>query len=155
MRGIYGNTELYAVPFAGGAEEKLADGVATIISWSADSKRVLYATRGLKEWNTIHVKTREVVHLLGGVQGDRIGSAYLAPDDRWLLFNDTAGSQGGGSTVTIAPMRDGALAGPNEWSSRSGARPPRKSPSASLRNWLPFAEAPPWSQDGPPRIRPR
>ena len=115
MRGIYGNTELYVVPFEGGTEEKLADDVATIISWSADSKRVLYATRGLKEWNTIDVKTREVVHLLDGVQGDRIGSPYLSPDDRWLLFTDVGDSVRRRPTITVAPIQDGALAGPKEW----------------------------------------
>ena len=114
MRGIYGNTELYVVPFEGGTEEKLADDVVTIISWSADSKRVLYATRGLKEWNIIDVKTREVVHLLDGVQGDRIGSPYLSPDDRWLLFTDVGDSVRRRPTITVAPIQDGALAGPKE-----------------------------------------
>ncbi len=116
MRGTYGNTELYVIPFEGGTEEKLTDGVSTIISWSADSKRVLYATNGLAEWNTIHVETGEVVHLLGDIPGDGIGSPYLSPDDRWLLFSDTRPPLGpGGGTITIAPMRNGAMAGPDEW----------------------------------------
>ncbi len=131
MRGIYGNTELYVVPFEGGAEEKLADGVATIISWSADSKRVVYATRGLTEWNTIDVKTGDVVRLWNNPPDHRIGSPSPSPDDRWVIFGDASGRRRGGSTMAIAPIRDGAMAGPNEWIPLAGQ---------GSRGW--------WSPDG-------
>ena len=131
MRGRYGNTELYVVPFEGGTEEKMADGVATIISWSADSERVVYATRGLTEWNTIDVKTRDVVRLWDNPPDNRIGSPSLAPDDRWVIFGDASGRRRGGSTMAIAPIRDGAMAGPNEWIPLAGQ---------GSRGW--------WSPDG-------
>ena len=71
----------------------MADGVATIISWSADSERVVYATRGLTEWNTIDVKTRDVVRLWDNPPDNRIGSPSLAPDDRWVIFGDASGRE--------------------------------------------------------------
>jgi Tol biopolymer transport system component len=112
-RGPYGNSELFVVPFEGGAEEKLVEGVATIISWSADSKRVLYANRGLATWNTVDVETRDVVRLLDN-PGNRIHSPKLSPDGDWLLMKVLEGPEGAGGTF-IAPLRNGAAAPRSEW----------------------------------------
>ena len=130
MRGIYGNTELYVVPFEGGAEEKLAEGVVTIISWSADSKRVLYATRGVETWNTIDIETREVVRLLDN-PGNRIHVPYLSPDGSWLLLKVLQGPEQAAGAF-IAPIRDGAAAPRSEWI--------RITDTAVNRSW--------WSPDG-------
>ncbi len=101
------------VPFEGGAPEKLADGVATIISWSADSKRVLYAPRGVETWNTIDIETREVTVLLEN-PGNRIHSPKLSPDGDWLLMK-TLGSPQQQAGAFIAPLRNGTAAPKSEW----------------------------------------
>jgi serine/threonine protein kinase len=113
MRGRYGNAELFLVPFEGGAEEKLADGVVTIISWSADSKRVLYATRGVETWNTIDIETHEVTVLLDN-PGNLIHSPKLSPDGDWLLMK-TFESPKQAAGAFIAPLRNGAVAPRSEW----------------------------------------
>ena len=112
-RSPYGNSELFVVPFEGGAVEKLADGVTTIISWSADSKRVLYATRGAETWNTIDVETREVTILLDN-PGNRIHSPKLSPDGDWLLMK-TLESPEQTAGAFIAPLRNGTVAPRSEW----------------------------------------
>ena len=113
VRGLYGNYELFVVPFEGGAPEKLADGVATIISWSADSKRVLYAPRGVETWNTIDIETRDITVLVDN-PGNRIHSPKLSPDGNWLLMK-TLGTPKQAAGAFIAPLRNGTVAPRSEW----------------------------------------
>jgi Tol biopolymer transport system component len=113
IRGPYGNAELYVVPFEGGSEEELADGVATIISWSADSKRVLYATKGVATWNTIDVSTGEIVRVLDN-PGNYIHSPKLSPDGKWLLMKTLEGAETGAGAF-IAPIRNGEAGPRSDW----------------------------------------
>lgn len=87
--------------------------MATIISWSADSKRVLYAPRGLESWNTIDVETREVTVLLDN-PGNHIHVPKLSPDGHWLLMK-TFESPKQATGAVIAPVRNGAAAPRSEW----------------------------------------
>ena len=88
----YGNAELFVSLFEGGPERKLMDGVATIVSWSADSTRILYATKGLATWNTINVNTGEITRLLDN-SGNHIHSPELSPDGNWLLVKALEGAE--------------------------------------------------------------
>ena len=113
MRGPYGNAELYIVPFEGGPEKKLTEGVVTIISWSADSRRVVYATEGFATWNTIDVSTGEIVGLLDN-PGNYIHSPELSPDGKWLFMKTLEGPELGGGAF-IAPIRNGEVALKSDW----------------------------------------
>ena len=118
----YGNAELFVSPFEGGPERKLMDGVATIVSWSADSTRILYATKGLATWNTINVSTGEIARLLDN-SGNHIHSPELSPDGNWLLVKTLEGSETGAGGF-ITPIRNGEVSPTSDWikvvESRSG-----------------------------------
>ncbi len=113
VRGAYGNFELFVIPTGGGVEEKLADRVTTIMPWSPDSRKIIYASPAFDQWSTIDVETREVVHILEN-PGNRVHSPTFSPDGQWLSLKVI--EQPARVELTfIAPLRDGIAAPRSEW----------------------------------------
>ena len=113
VRGRRGNFELFVIPTGGGVEEKLDDGVRTIMPWSPDSRKIIHASRAFDGWSTIDVETREVIHILEN-QGNRVHSPAFSPDGQWLSFK-VIEQPARVEPTFIAPLRDGVAAPRSEW----------------------------------------
>ena len=113
VRGLYGNFELFVIPTEGGVEEKLADSVTTIISWSPDSRKIIHSSTAFGQWSTIDVETREVMHILEN-PGNRVHSPAFSPDGQWLSFKVIEEPFRVEPTF-IARLRDGVAAPSDEW----------------------------------------
>ena len=113
VRGVYGNFELFVIPTGGGVEEKLADGVRTIMPWFPDSRKMIYASPAFDQWSTIDVETREVVHILES-PGNSVHSPAFSPDGQWLSFKVIEEPSRVEPTF-IARLRDGVAAPSDEW----------------------------------------
>ncbi len=111
VRGRYGNFELFVIPTEGGVEQKLADGVVTIMPWSPDSRKVI--ARVVKGWSTIDVETREVVLILEN-PGIFVHSPAFSPGGQWLSLK-VIEQPARVEPTFIAPLRDGVAAPRSEW----------------------------------------
>ena len=107
-----GVNDLYVIPSGGGAEEKFADGVAAVMGWSSDSRKVLYMWGRPFRFRTIDVGSRAVVDFLQHPRHN-IDLARFSPDDRWVCFKLEL--QPGREPTFIAPVRNGVAAPESEW----------------------------------------
>jgi Tol biopolymer transport system component len=104
--------QLYLIPSSGGSEEKLVDGIAAVMGWSSDSRRILYMWGRPFRFRTIDVATHVVVDFLQHPQYN-VDVARFSPDDRWVCFRLEL--QQGRLPTYIAPVRDGVAAPEREW----------------------------------------
>ncbi len=129
VRWPYMNSELLIVPSAGGAEQKVADGVATLFSWAGDSRRIVCGlnkeAQGY-ELVTIDVFTKEAVGLLP----EDNGVAALSPDGSWVSFTSREPTR----ALFVAPVRDGAASPRSEWIEIS------RQPGVGRNRWSPNGE---------------
>jgi Tol biopolymer transport system component len=107
-----GQVDLYQIPSGGGAEEKLASGVAAVMGWSSDSKKILYMWGRPFRYRTIDVASRAVVDFLQHPEHN-VDDARFSPDDRWVCFKLELGP--GHEPTVIAPVRNGVAAPESEW----------------------------------------
>ena len=107
-----GHPDLYVIPAAGGAEEKLVTGVGGAMGWSSDSQKILYLWGLRFQFRTIDVDSRKVVDFLQHPKYN-VDLARFSPDDRWVCFKLEL--QAGHEPTFIAPVRNGVAAQESEW----------------------------------------
>ena len=107
-----GIADLYVIPAAGGAEEKLAGGVEGVMGWSSDSRKILYMWGRPFRFRAIDVGSHAAVDFLQHPTHN-VDIARLSPDDRWVCFKLEL--QPGREPTFIAPVRNGVAAQESEW----------------------------------------
>jgi Tol biopolymer transport system component len=107
-----GSADLYVIPAGGGAEEKLVGGVAGVMGWSSDSRKILYMWDRPFRFRTIDVNSHAVVDFLQHPKHN-VDNARFSPDDRWVCFK--VEQQPGHEVTFIAPVRSGVAAQESEW----------------------------------------
>ena len=133
-RGSYGgDSSLYVSPI-NGVEEKVTDNVVTIICWSSDSRRILYARaedgQEWPVWSAIDVDTGDCQDVIRSSKRP-VHSVKYSPDNHWISF--TRLPEVGIRETWVAPLHDGVAGDESEWIQITARQ-------ADAGNW--------WSPDG-------
>ncbi|HUG81529.1 MAG TPA: protein kinase [Bryobacterales bacterium] len=138
-----GGRELRLMPFDGGVDRLLVDGIYGIISWSGNSERVVYYTNPIPADQLTLFTVDKASGAIRTLSENPIHGACLSPNDRWLAFTDPPNpGRGGAAPLYVSPVQDYVAAPRNEWikvtKGEGGAYRPWWSPDGRLIYFFSF-----------------